>query len=290
MNILTDEKLDLTKIIPRGGNSDLSELEQDLFKLLADVVQPGNTITPQAAAETIDEYLRSLPGRTEEKKEDVKVVEDFLHTLWSLLIAVVENTPYNHPGQDRLLATLTSLIKRSEGSYEIWGQSALHVWADLPLLGPIVRENWGWTAPSTTKASYMELDGATEWINLNSFAARLVGTELVDWETFPIWSLRDAFEEPFRTRVENDVYDLIAAQWVFNAGKLIYAVSCEESTVENPRITKGGPLFDGESGFNVKRWEFWKKRAQEMKEVVSEDVKGIAASVVEKMVEIEGDT
>ncbi|KAK5807636.1 hypothetical protein VI817_001894 [Penicillium citrinum] len=136
----------------------------------------------------------------------------------------------------------------------------------------------------------MELDGATEWINLNSFAARLVGTELVDWETFPIWSLRDAFEEPFRTRVENDVYDLIAAQWVFNAGKLIYAVSCEESTVENPRITKGGPLFNGESGFNVKRWEFWKKRAQEMKEVVSEDVKGIAASVVEKMVEIEGDT
>ncbi|KAK5807635.1 hypothetical protein VI817_001893 [Penicillium citrinum] len=123
MNILTDEKLDLTKIIPRGGNSDLSELEQDLFKLLADVVQPGNTITPQAAAETIDEYLRSLPGRTEEKKEDVKVVEDFLHTLWSLLIAVVEHTPYNHPGQDRLLATLTSLIERSEGSYEIWGVS-----------------------------------------------------------------------------------------------------------------------------------------------------------------------
>jgi predicted NBD/HSP70 family sugar kinase len=110
----------------------------------------------------------------------------------------------------------------------------------------------------------------------------------VNWETFPIWALREALEEPFRSVAENDIHALVAAQWIFHAGEVIYGLSVEESLVENPRITKGGSLFDGESGFNMKRWAFWKKRAGALSNEVSADVREIASAVVEKMSEIEG--
>lgn len=128
MNTSADEKLDLSKINPQGGSSDLSNLEQELFKILEDIVQPGDKITPQTAAESINQHLRNFPRRSEEKEKDVKAVEDFLHTFWTLFIAIVESTPYNHPGQDRLFSTLTSLIEKSEGSYEIWGVSYPHAY------------------------------------------------------------------------------------------------------------------------------------------------------------------
>ncbi|KAJ5979703.1 hypothetical protein N7481_007001 [Penicillium waksmanii] len=141
--------------------------------------------------------------------------------------------------------------------------------------------------PSFNKA-YHEMPGAKEWINTNAFTARLIGAKIVNWETFPIWALREAFEEPFRSVAENDIHALVAAQWIFHAGKIIYELSVEESLVENPRITKGGSLFDGESGFNIKRWAFWKKRAGELNNEASDEVRGIASAVVEKMSEIEG--
>lgn len=133
------------------------------------------------------------------------------------------------------------------------------------------------------------MEGAVEWINLNAFVARLVGAELVDWETYPIWSLRDAFEEDFRTVSENDINALVAAQWMSHAGSLIYDLCVEESAVDNPKITKGGSLFDGECGFNRKRWAFWKTRATKLIGEVSVDIKDIAIYVSEKMHEMEGD-
>ncbi|KAJ5376033.1 hypothetical protein N7509_012919 [Penicillium cosmopolitanum] len=122
MNIAADERLDFTAVTNRGENgSGLSGQEEKLFKVLHDVVQPRDAITPDGAAEQINEYLRSHPNRSGEREEDTEVVGDFLGSLWSLLTSVVEYTPYNHPGQDRLIATMQSLIKRTEGSYAIWG-------------------------------------------------------------------------------------------------------------------------------------------------------------------------
>lgn len=122
MNTAADEKLNLATIAGRE-NPKLSVLEEKLFKILNDIVQPGDAITAATAADQIDQLLRTLPGRTEQKKEDVKVVEEFLHSLWPLSIAIVQRTPHNHPGQARLLATVESLVEKSEGSYEIWGVS-----------------------------------------------------------------------------------------------------------------------------------------------------------------------
>jgi hypothetical protein len=122
MNINADERLDLTSVTNHGDNtSNLSSQEQKLFKVLHDVVQPGDAITPDAAAEQINEYLRSHPNRSGEREEDTEVVGDFLGSFWSLLTSVVEYTPYNHPGQDRLVITMQSLTKRTQGSYAIWG-------------------------------------------------------------------------------------------------------------------------------------------------------------------------
>lgn len=122
MNTSSDERLDLTAVKNHGENaSDLSGQEEKLFMVLHDVVQPGDAITPDSAAEQITEYLRSHPNRSGEREEDTEVVGDYLGSLWSLLTSVVEYTPSNHPGQDRLIATMQSLIKTTEGSYAIWG-------------------------------------------------------------------------------------------------------------------------------------------------------------------------
>lgn len=122
MNFSSDERLDLTAVKNHGENAtDLSGQEENLFKVLHDVVQPGDAITPDSAAEQINEYLRSHPNRSEEREPDTEVVGDYLGSLWSLLTSVVEYTPYSHPGQDRLIATMQSLIKITEGSYAIWG-------------------------------------------------------------------------------------------------------------------------------------------------------------------------
>lgn len=122
---------------------------------------------------------------------------------------------------------------------------------------------------------------------MNAFVARLNGAGIVKWEEFAIWALRKSFEEPFSTTVENDINAVIAAQWIFYAGKFIFDLSLEESPVENPRITKPGSIFDGESGFTVKRWTFWKKRATEISQEVSDEAREIAIAVVEKMSGIE---
>lgn len=117
----TDKKLDLTAVAGRGGNSStFSEQDKQLFTVLHDVVQPGNAIEPDVAAETINKSLLGLSRRSKNEKEDADVVEGFLDSFWSLFLSVVEHTPYNHNGQDRLLATIQSLLKISEGSYKIW--------------------------------------------------------------------------------------------------------------------------------------------------------------------------
>lgn len=122
MNTAADEKINLAAIASRE-NPELSALEEKLFKTLNDIVQPGDAITAATAADQIDQLLRTVPDRTEEKKGDVKAVEEFLYSFWSLFIAIAQRTPHNHPGQARLLTTVESLVEKSEGSYEIWGVS-----------------------------------------------------------------------------------------------------------------------------------------------------------------------
>lgn len=124
MNIAADEKLDLTTVTKRDeGISTFSDQDQKIFQVLHDVVQPGQAIMPDAAAEHINQHLHNLPGRSGDKQKDTEVVEDFVDSVWSLLTSIAENTPYNHPAQDRLIDFMQALVQKLDGNYSFWGVS-----------------------------------------------------------------------------------------------------------------------------------------------------------------------
>lgn len=180
------------------------------------------------------------------------------------------------------------------------------VWEDLPMLGPEMRESWNWTgtflgpiatldmgltmvSTATPKegASYLETEGAQAWINLNSFGARLVGLKVVKWENFAIWGLRDALEEKHSSLAERDVSVVVAGQWLFHAGEVLFEGRTKGCSADDSRSLRVGCLFQGGSGLSQERWDFWKRRMEAISEDVSGDVRAVAVAARRRMQELE---
>ena len=63
--------------------------------------------------------------------------ESFLWEMWGVIISVLEQIPWKHPGQIRLIIEVIRALKDIPGEtidMESWGE--MDFWWDLPLLGP----------------------------------------------------------------------------------------------------------------------------------------------------------
>ena len=152
-------------------------------------------------------------------------------------------------------------------------------WSELPSLGLSMREAWNTAPPQSTPE---------EWSNLNGFAARLTANESSDFSLFALWSLRDALEVPrqlterqtgagdSQSSQETSVDELLPAaiEWLEICGSQMVActiqsrVYAQEGQSPDPgwlgKLAKDTGIAKG--GFSVRRWQFWRRKLQEISE------------------------
>lgn len=107
-----------------------------------------------------------------------------------------------------------------------------------------------------------------QWLNLNSFNARLFGSGMTRWYNFAIGQLREAFEEkPDADPNVNDCQIAAACEWLIQAApKLLRESLLGETLTEADKYTySGGTLWVGASGLGAERWGFWKRRLSEVR-------------------------
>ncbi|WP_189082503.1 DUF3632 domain-containing protein [Mangrovihabitans endophyticus] len=166
--------------------------------------------------------------------------------LWAVWDRVVHAaTDGDDTARDRLVALLVGVRDRDAATRD----GGLR-WAELPLLGAVMREAWNWGSPP---------DGDRQtWVNLNAFAARLTAVG-IDCSTYAVWTLRAALEEP------GDPDQLAAAvAWFRHCGPVLRN-ACEASTVPGrpPTVRPGRLAVEGGvtgDGFTLARWRFWHRR------------------------------
>jgi len=132
-----------------------------------------------------------------------------------------------------------------------------------------------------------------EWLNLNSFVARLFSTTVGGFVNFAIWELRNGLEEnehdmgPVSTRV------LIASEWILQSGRrllqesLLNSLSTEPEDATHGSPYRGGSLYSGAKGFGLERWGFWKRRLTELRKDVGESIHASINEAVEMMTKLE---
>ena len=134
-----------------------------------------------------------------------------------------------------------------------------------------------------------------EWLNLNSFVARL-GKEFI---SFGLWELRDGLEGPQAEETETsapvaviNTRVLVATEWIIRGGRGLLRESLLNSLSHEPRSGKpwnGGPLFPGARGFNLERWGFWKRRLGELRKDAVESSQNAIDEAVELMTALEAE-
>jgi hypothetical protein len=102
------------------------------------------------------------------------------------------------------------------------------------------------------------------WLNLNSFAARVLAREVVLWTQFPVWQLREALEKDIQATLEESKQAVVvAAEWIKQCGSVIWErwiVHFDDSDYEEDSSVGAGPLYEGRTGLCPERWQFWKQR------------------------------
>ncbi|KAF7714642.1 Uncharacterized protein PECH_007199 [Penicillium ucsense] len=286
MSTSTEETtLDLERV---KAAEEFRPFETKLFNILHDLIQPGNKLEPTAAAAQINDLFPSngedsskAAVSPEEQDDAATEPEAFLWALWGLIIQVMRLVPPRHPGQDRMISLLQSLRELPARSLEIWG-SEQQLWSDFPILRPCLRDHLDYIGQA-------DPDGISEWINQNSFMARLVGKGLLSWDTLIVWMMRDVLEDDLpQEEMVQDCYISVASEWITHAGTTIYnQLSSQEMTEQQKRVMKGGKLYEGPAGLRVERWGFWKSRLAETSQQASGKVRPAARAAADRMAEIE---
>ncbi|KAL7955514.1 hypothetical protein V8C34DRAFT_244496 [Trichoderma compactum] len=251
------------------GNDLTPETESKLADLLDAAI--NGTASARATADGID----GLCPRNQD-------AESFLWSLWTLLADVAKRIPLDDPRLQSLVEMLEALNAKQSGSVEIWG-SQHELWADMPLFGAVVREEWNASPEFDNKPD--QATKIAQWLSLNSFAARLLSASVQDWTNFAIWELRDGLEEPLSTDEARDTHLVTASEWFTQAGQVLYDETKNSIELDSQatRALSPGSLIEGtKSGFNEKRWSFWKKRLEEL----SADASAEAKKRVEKALEV----
>ncbi|KAF9888622.1 hypothetical protein FE257_008554 [Aspergillus nanangensis] len=221
--------------------------------LLDTYCQPSNNTTPASVAEEINRLAQGILHSAEPD------IEEFLWEVWKVFITIAKQIPSDHESQERLVGVIAALTELCPTTIQIWG-SDIRLWKDLPLLGPSMREAWISPTIDHTTPSEKPIE---EWINLNSFAARLLARDYASWIQFPVWALRSALEEE-SSGAELDCNATVAAEWILQSAVQIYEKIATSPGEKEDRAMSVGPLYKGPQGVCPERWNFWKKRFGEI--------------------------
>lgn len=113
---------------------------------------------------------------------------------------------------------------------------------------------------------------------------------MASWTNFALWELRDGLEEPLDSQQAKDTTLIIAAEWFTHAGRVLYDEGRERVLLEEDEersLGTGSLLKDEPSGFGEARWNFWKKRIQELSVGAGAEAKKRAEKTLEVIKSIE---
>ncbi|KAL1961897.1 hypothetical protein VTN77DRAFT_930 [Rasamsonia byssochlamydoides] len=267
----------MARLSLRHGSPDLGD--DAGFLILNDFVQPSSALSAVDVASRINQLL-PLKDLDRLDTHDVDKVEGFLWAIWDTFIHVAKQIPHDHPAQQRLVQVIVELTQFPPVVIKLWGVET-RIWNDLPLLGASMREAW---APPTSDAETVSQESAAEWRSLNSFAARMMRTGLVQWTNFAIWTMRDALEQQNPPGPVLDCAVATASEWIIHSHEVLFK-QCANGDFgsEGSQSTLGGPLYNGNAGLSLDRWQFWKQRFRELSEQVNGQVKQDAADAADNM-------
>lgn len=128
-------------------------------------------------------------------------------------------------------------------------------------------------------------------INFQGFAARLTAAGVWDLSRLGVYRLRDVLEEdpdyyiPGYDKVgpHLDACILPAEVWICLCAKVILHFCRENGEGADRNDLPGGKHWKGRKGFSVERWEFWKKKLDEI--AVNEEASDETRSTAKKMKE-----
>lgn len=118
--------------------------------------------------------------------------------------------------------------------------------------------------------SFYNDESVSEWVNLNTFVARLMGKGIV---VDPIWAIPEiqrALEQEFPDTGLARQYTLrIASQYILLGGAQLLNAALKNDIFDEVdlRITHTGPLYaalGGKPGLGMNRWRFWLKRLEDL--------------------------
>ncbi|KAI9793195.1 MAG: hypothetical protein M1816_000616 [Peltula sp. TS41687] len=274
-------------------------IEQKIFNLLNDYLQPHNsTLTPAAAAQELNSLfpLNRVDEAGEAEKEEP---ESFLWEMWGVVIQVAKQTPWKsaasaHEKLAEFIKALRDLP--SETTVPIWGSDS-KIWQDLPLLGPNLVEAWeALDVPTLTNAAADRVEERQGLQNFNAFEARLTRDGTCDCRMTAVWALKEALEqEPdprnpayHRQGPVLDCFVPVAAEWISIAGQALL----DGGHKDYGGAGDGGRLWKGKRGFSPERWQFWKERFGVISEheQVSDETKQVAREAKDRMTKIENES
>jgi hypothetical protein len=128
-----------------------------------------------------------------------------------------------------------------------------------------------------------------QWLNINSFAARLYGCGLGPSRNFGLWQLRDALEEERPPGHDANTAISVASEWIVHAGQAITWRCLQSEPMEEwtLRSERAGSLYAGLPGFNLDSWRYWKRRLAELRGSVSDRTKRRIDEGVKAMIDLE---
>ncbi|KAI1406936.1 hypothetical protein F5Y13DRAFT_207131 [Hypoxylon sp. FL1857] len=208
-----------------------------------------------------------------------------LTELWPAIFRIVEQIPYDHIAQDKLVKVFRELEQLPDTGLKRWSGGQL--WRELPVLGETMRYEWERDRVGDDEEEQAKLDQA--WIRYHAFCARLDAAGIISSEREQIWSLRDALEEPNPPQsLELDTKLTLAALYMEYNGTSLF-----QELLANPypaitesvgRLHKPGSLFKGVPGLSPERWEFWTDRFRlEAENAKTEHAKNLALRAARRM-------
>lgn len=115
-------------------------IEQQIFTILNDYLQPNSHTLPPAAAQAIDDLFPTNRNDDEGEKEDPG---SFLWHLWGRFHKTAQQIPHVDQAQEKLAALVKalSLFSSKASPVHLASWSAHYkLWEDLPMFGPTFRE------------------------------------------------------------------------------------------------------------------------------------------------------
>ncbi|CAG8959853.1 hypothetical protein HYFRA_00013125 [Hymenoscyphus fraxineus] len=237
----------------------LSKGERDVFLIIREFL--GRDGEQKQKCQDLLDRIRGLyiPDESEEQTEA---------TTWNLCSTVIEvakRVPPDHDSQGILIQVLIGLNQDQKTRLGL-KENIREDWKNLSTFTHCLRDQW---VDPTDDEGELDPDAVLKWENMNSFAARLMGTECVRWLPFPVWQVRLALECPEAEGMKLECRLWVATEWLFHCGDQIFQeMSSTEPVDENTaRALKPGPLCLVSSPLSLERWEFWTQRLLEIGEL-----------------------